>query len=316
MSFLASLDKRRWGTALVTLVLAFFCGYVMQNILADQPPVAIINDGPDAAPLMRQGDEPKPLPVPPAATLVPILERPPVLPDRVDEDQARAGDDPGCSPVLTVEAAPAATLRVTLAAPCHTDTRVSLQQGDMAVTAETDAKGDINLRIPALSSNPVINVAIAGKRLTATTEIPDATEFLHVAIQWTGQQALRINAYEFGAQKSQFGHVWSGAPKSPSRASRGSGGFLTKLGDEHGRSAEIYSFPVGQAAARGVVRLVVEAEVTKENCGKRVQATAFQTSPLGKLSPTDVSLTMPGCDQVGKILRLQNLLQDMRLAAR
>ena len=312
MTIFKSLKWRRWGTALATLALAFTSGYVMQNRLSDRAPV----ESTQLAAFGPATDQPKALPSQPTATRLLTLDRPPVLADRVDEPLTGKEADPGCAPTLSVSAAPAATLRITLTAPCHGDTRVFVQQGDMAASFQTGGDGVLNMRVPALTTNPVIQAAIAGKQLSATVEIPDAGDFQHVALQWSGRQALRINAYEFGAQKSQFGHVWSGAPKSPSRASRGSGGFLTKLGDGRGKSAEIYSFPVGQASSRGVVRLVVEAEVTKQNCGQKIQATALQTSPLGHLSPTEISLTMPDCDQVGEIVRLQNLLQDMRLASR
>ncbi len=315
MSFFGSLDRRRWVTALVTLALAFLCGHIMQTVLADQPTTATYETAPDAAPQMQSGEEPKALPLPPAATLIPILQRPPVLPDRVGKPYALK-EKTSCTPKLMVDAAPAATLRVRLEAPCHKNTRVLVTQAGIAGWAMTDANGFLQLRLPALSVRPLIKVEIEDQTRLATAKVPHAAEFQHVAIQWVGQQALRINAYEFGAQKSQFGHVWSGAPKSPARAARGSGGFLTRLGDGAGESAEIYSFQAGQASTRGVVRLVVEAEVTKQNCGKEVRATALQSSPIGALSPTEVALAMPQCDRIGEIVRLQNLFQDMRLAGR
>jgi hypothetical protein len=172
------------------------------------------------------------------------------------------------------------------------------------------------LRLPALGNKVTLTVDVAGATLEAATEVAEASWFRHAAILWDGRQDLRINAYEFGARKSQFGHVWSGAPKSPSRASRGSGGYLTRLGDENGASAEIYSFPAGHTPLKGVVRLVVEAKVTRDNCGREVRATALQTGPLGRPSETEVELVLPDCDRLGEIIQLQNLLQDMRLAGR
>ena len=315
MRFFASLDKRRWGMVLATLALAFLCGHIMQTVLTDGSDFAIIDEGPDAAPELKKDEEPRALPVPPAATLVPILQRPPVLPERVGEPHAKL-EDTGCTPRLAVDAAPAATVRIQLEAPCHAQKRVLIRQGNVAAWAITDADGALLLRMPALSGRPVIKVALDGRNLVGSTNVPDADAFRHVAILWSGEQALRINAYEFGAQKSQFGHVWSGAPKSPSRAARGSGGFMTRLGDGEGEAVEIYSFPAGQSATRGIVRLVVEAETTDANCGVRIHATALQSNLLGELSPTEVTLNMPDCDRVGEIVRLQNLFQDMRLAGR
>ena len=219
MSFFASLDKRRWITALVTLALAFLSGHIMQTVLADKSTTATYETAPDAAPQLQSGEEPKALPLPPAGTLIPILQRPPVLPERVGKPHA-LNEKTGCTPKLIVDAAPAATLRIRLEAPCHYNTRVLVSQADIAGWAKTDAKGILQIRRPALSARPLVKVEIKGLTRVAATKVPDAAGFQHVAIQWAGQQALRINAYEFGAQKSQFGHVWSGAPKSPSRAAR------------------------------------------------------------------------------------------------
>lgn len=306
MRIFTTLDKRRWSTALITLAVAFASGYVTQYVVAERRPNTYVSV-PSA--------EPGPLPLAPTATLRVHLLPPPVLPNRA----ALATSAPkshGCRPDLKVEPAPAATLRIELSAPCHGLARVHVTQGDVTASMATDKAGKLSLRIPAFTSEPSVEVALAGQKLTATTEVPDANTFEHVALQWSGEQVLRINAYEFGAQKSQFGHVWAGAPKSPARASRGSGGFLTRLGDGRGNSAEIYSFPAAQSSHRGVVRLVAEATVTRENCGQQIEATALQSSPFPTLRPTTVSMTLPGCDAIGETVRLQNLFQDMRLAER
>lgn len=316
MGFLASLDRRRVATVLVVLLIAFLTGHVMQTVLAEDKPVATIDAGPDAAPELKRGEQPKPLPVPPAATLVPIGSEgvAPVRAGGSAPDRDARGS--GCTPVLRLTEAPAATLKVEVEAPCDGGARVALRQGPVVVEGVTDAEGRLVMRLPALEREALIDAEVGGRRVSARAEVAEARAFQHVAILWRGPQVLKINAYEFGAEKSQFGHVWQGSPKSPSRASRGSGGFLTRLGGAEGASAEIYSFPAGHSPVRGVVRLVVEAEVTRANCGRRVEARALQTGPLGRLSETEVALTMPGCDRLGEILQLQNLLQDMRLAGR
>lgn len=306
MRIFKSLDKRRWGTALITLVLAFSSGYITQHVLAERGPAVMVS---------QPSAEPGPMPLAPVATLRPQLARPPILANRVAQPASRP-ENQGCKPQLSVTPAPAATLRIELGAPCHGLARVHVTQGDVTASMATDKTGGLSLRIPAFSTEPEVSISIAGMKLTATAKVPEAEFFDHVALQWSGSQDLRINAYEFGAQKSQFGHVWSGAPKSPARATRGSGGFLTRLGDGLGNSAEIYSFPAGQSSHRGVIRLVAEAKVTRENCGRRVKATALQSSAISTLRPTEVAVTLPGCDAIGQTVRLQNLFQDMRLAER
>ena len=320
MGFLATLDKRRIATVLVVLLIAFLTGHVMQTVLADKEPVAAINGGPDAAPVLRSNEDPKPLPTPPAATLMPILERPPLLPRRVQEPMRIWRDakmaEPDCTASATAQPSPAATVTLRIDAPCHKGATVRVRQGQIVADAYTNAQGKLTMRMPALSETVAFEVELGDKLIRTIAKVPEAPNFQHVALLWTGKQALRLHAYEFGALKNQFGHVWSGAPKSPIRASRGSGGFLLRLGDGTGASAEIYSFPAGQAPTRGIIRLIVEAQVTKENCGHVIQATALQSGALGHLSPTDVEYSMPGCDSIGRIVRLQNLLQDMRLAER
>ncbi len=318
MGFIASLDRRRLATALVALAIAFLSGYVMQNVLADNDGVATIKEGPDAAPVLRRGESQRPLPTPPAATLTPILAPPPVMPHRTEEaavqEQEARGDN--CRPQVLVENAPAATLKITVEARCHGGARVVVAQGPMRVDDRLDGDGRLETSMPALSGRSDIEVRVEEQTVTVEAEVPDAGDYQHVALLWDGVQALRINAYEFGAKKSQFGHVWSGSPKTISRAMRGSGGYLTRLGSGDGAGAEVYSFPAGHSPLRGVVRLVVEAEVTRANCGRVLKATALQTGPLGRMSETEVALDMPGCDHLGEIIRLQNLLQDMRLAGR
>lgn len=314
MRFFASLDRRRWITAGVTLLLAFLSGFLMQHVLIDREPVAAVGGAPDAARKLRQTEEPKPLPVPPAATLVPILLQPPILPDRVDEARA-PGDSRGCEPRLTVEAAPAATLQVHLDAPCHANTRFVLRQRPLSAALSTDGAGRWRARLPAMSSTPVVEVVLGAERLTVGAEVPEAEDYHHAALQWDGPQHLFINAYEFGAEEGTDGHVRPGAPAGPDRALKGEGGYLTSLGDGAGPGFAVYSFPLSGVSASGVVRIAVDAEIAEGTCGRNLGALAFQTGPAGRLSSTELALAMPGCERAGHALRLQNLFRDMRLAA-
>lgn len=304
MRFFSSLNTQRWTTAFVTLVVAFACGHLTQAVwgrtISEPAQVALSDQG--EVPFAPRGTDMQ-------------LKRPPVMTDRV-AITATEVEEQSCRPQLNVTPAPAATLYVEVTAPCHGLVRVHVTQGQITASMATDEEGVLRLRLPALTTEPLVEVSIAGAKLAAHVEVPDAAAYEHVALQWVGAQTLGINAYEFGAQQSQFGHVWAGAPKSPARASRGSGGFLTHVGDGVGKSAEIYSFPAGSASTRGVIRLVAEAKVTRENCGRRVTAMALQSSLLAKLRPTEVAITMPGCGQVGETVSLQNLFQDMRLAKR
>ena len=317
MGFFATLDKRRAATVVVVLLIAFLSGHLMQTILAEDAPVARVKDAPDAAPVMRSLEEPRPLPTPPAATLVPILDRPVILRDRAEEpprDQETQARN--CDPRLFATPAPAAMVTVTVRATCDPNAHVLVRQGNLRAVQRTNADGRLNLRLPALDERVEIEVTIGDQVLSAEAHVPEAANFQHVALSWSGPQMLRLNAFEFGAPRNSVGHVWSGAPKSPVRASRGTGGFLTRLVTEQGPSLEIYSLPTGRSPLRGVVRLAVEAKVTAETCGRVAKARAYQPTAFRRLSETDVEVALPDCDRVGEVVVLQNLLRDVRLAGR
>lgn len=318
MSAFSSLNKRRVTTFVVVVLLAFLSGHVMQTVLVDDVPVASVTSGPDAAPIMESGEQPQPLPTPPAATLVPILERPPILPKRAQsvEDQTQATKSGGCASRLFLTPAPAGTVSMSFRAPCDGGAQIGIRQGPVVASQTLDTTGRLTIRMPALTEDVSITVTLNGETLSADISVPDALDFQHVVLMWDGPQMLRLNAFEFGAARNEIGHVWSGAPKTPVRASRGTGGFLTRMTTETGPSAEIYSVPSGRALVRGVVRLVVEAEVTPASCGRIAIAKAIQPTAFRRQSETDVEVALPDCDRLGEVVLLQNLLRDMRLAGR
>lgn len=316
MSVFSSLNMRRVATVVAVLLIAFLSGHVMQTWLADDRPMASVTSAPDAAPVIKSVEDPKPLPTPPAATLMPILERPPILPRRAQDDDVLADSSTGCDPRLFLTPAPAGTFSLTFRAPCDGGAKVTLRQGPLQVAQTLDDTGRLTLRLPALTEDVSVTVTLGDATLAADLIVPEANDFQHVALIWTGPQMLRLNAFEFGAARNEIGHVWSGAPKTPTRASRGTGGFLTRLISHSGPSSEIYSLPTGRAPLRGVVRLVVEAEVTEATCGRVVRARAIQPTAFRRLSETDVEVALPDCDRIGETVLLQNLLRDMRLAGR
>ncbi|MCV6591698.1 MAG: hypothetical protein OIF48_02005 [Silicimonas sp.] len=313
MSGFSSLTIQRAVTAVAALLIAFFSGFLMQHVLVEEAPVSSVGKAPDAAPAVKTLEEPKPLPVPPAATLVPILDTPPVLPDRAvppGDSAARA-----CDPRLFLTPAPAGTISVTFRAPCAPGAQVLLRQGPLEFAQTLDASGRRTLRLPALTQDVVIEARMGDVTLKGDIDLPQALDFQHVALIWEGPQMLGLNAFEFGAARNEMGHVWSGAPKTPVRASRGSGGFLTRFLSDTGPSVEIYTLPAAHSALSGVVRLVVEARVTGDTCGKLARARAIQPTAFRRISETDVEVALPDCDRVGEVVLLQNLLRDMRLAA-
>ena len=319
MSWMKSLGYRRAAWVVVVFFAALACGYLMQNVLTQPVPMALNQDPPAEPKIALPLEDPDPFPTLPTASLEPNLVRPPILPSRATEprdDDGRPPSSVGCDPRLFLAPSAAAMVDLTLQAPCHANTLVKLTQGPLIATQRTNDAGHLHVRLPALEAETTIHVAFAGLDLKTNLRIPDADRFQHIALMWEGPQVLRMNAFEFGAARNEVGHVWSGAPKSPNRASNGTGGYLTRLVTEGGPSAEIYSLPAGRSPMRGVVRLVVEADITKESCGRIVKAKAFQPTAFRRFSQTDVEVALPDCDRQGEVVLLQNLLRDVRLAGR
>lgn len=326
MEFFASLGRRRVVTAVVALLVAFGAGILMQHILVDGTPMATVDELPDAAPSLRSAGQSPGLPTPPAATLVPMLPPPPVLPDRVDNpgpvlpevwDDARMSPFGfNCDPELSLTLGKAAMIEARLFAPCDQGQRVTFRHGALEIDMVTDPFGRAATMMPALDISAGVAAILARETVSSQVRVSDARAFSRVVLVWEGPQHLQMNAYELGARRGESGHIRAGRAKTPSRAERGTGGFLVNLGDGSGRSAEVYSFPTGHSPLRGIVELIVEADVTKETCGRMARATALQTSPLGGMTTTDVRVTLPDCDRVGDVIELKNLLQDMRLAGR
>lgn len=312
MKFLASLTRRRGFLAAAAMMMAFGTGVVMQHFLAD------------SAILARMQAEPAP--VLEADVVEPDFPEPPVHEARVAEDVhtvPRLWDDArispfgfDCAPELTVSVGDAAMLRVDVFAPCNPLQLVALGHDLLEVDVTTDAYGRATTILPALEKRAAVSANFGDRVVKAEATVPGARSFSRVILTWSGSQIFHMNAYEFGASRGETGHIRASAPKTPSRAVRGTGGFLTVAGDGTGRTAEVYSFPTGYSPLRGVVRLAVEADVTEEICGKTASASALQTNPLGGLSTIDVQVTLPACDRVGELFELKNLFQDMRLAGR
>ena len=104
-----------------------------------------------------------------------------------------------------------------------------------------------------------------------------------------------------------------------STAALGEGGFLTVLGNAGAfapRLAEVYTFPTATAAREGNIDLTVETEVTAANCGRLIEAQALEIRAEGELRTRDLSLNMPNCDAIGNFLVLNNLMDDLKIAAK
>ena len=136
MKGLASLNWRRVVLIVGTLLVAFGSGHVMQTILVEPSDVATTGDAPDAAPVLRNSEEPPELPVPPAATLTPILHSPVSPRGRIADDlplpklpvdrEVRIEFQQSCETLVDARPGSGGLLLVDVYAPCLAGTTIVL----------------------------------------------------------------------------------------------------------------------------------------------------------------------------------------------
>lgn len=338
--------KQKMITAGITLSLAVVSGVAVMNHaalaglvspeqtaeadLADATSVELTSADMTAVPTSIL-DAGAALPAPPAAALARVpLPQPDVSalagltedssknwsPDLQDLDRSPFGL--ACDFTVSATAANAAQVRLSILAPCHGNEAVDIRHGDMMVTEVTSQFGSIEITLPALADPAEFTVSLAdGSQSSAEISVPDVAEFDRVILQWIGETGLDIHALEFGADYGEDGHVWRQSPRSAEVATAARGGFITTLGAEdqaEGYRAMAYSFPTSSMRKHGVVRLNVEAEVTAYNCGQDMRAQTLQKTGGDWVRVSDLTLSVPGCDAIGDILLLKNLLQDLKIA--
>jgi len=191
----------------------------------------------------------------------------------------------------------------------------------MFFTDKTLDDGSLSLTVPSLATNAVFIFAFEdGEGAVAQTEVPDLNAFNRVVVQWRGTAGFELHAREFGAEYGTTGHVWRNADNlSMEPLLDGSGGYVHSLGNidvSEPRVAEVYSFPADMSGRNGQIDLSVEAEVTARNCGLEIEAQTLELDTDGRLRSQNLTLAVPGCDAIGDFLVLNNVLEDMKVAAR
>jgi hypothetical protein len=211
----------------------------------------------------------------------------------------------------------AAMVEVSMSAPCLPNERVTVHHRGMMFTQTTSSDGTLTATIPALDENALFIFAFSnGDGAVTQIKVPELRQFNRSAIQWKGYAGFEMHAREFGAEYGAAGHVWSGAARNSSYAQQGVG-FLTRLGDMSAVDplmAEVYSFPKRAGEQSGIVDLSVEAEVTALNCGQEIEAQTLEVTD-GDVKTHDLILSVPDCDAKDTFLVLNNLVQDLKVAA-
>ena len=309
-------------------MIAFSTGYVMQNVDAiasrfgaSEPPAperldVRVDPVPElAVPAAVKPAEPEPLV--PLEREVATLGAPATQAYAERLLDLRPEPEPQCETILSTTASGSAMLTLEIASPCDADKKVEIRHEALRFAEILDESGSLTVDVPALAETAHIEVQMGeGTVWKTSTTVPDFDDFERVALQWQGQAGVELHAFEYGAARGHPGHIHAGNPRTPQRAELLGVGFLSKLGSvSDGPKAEIYSFPSEVAQNTGTVRRWMMVAVTEANCGREIEAQVLRPMPGTGLEPMELSLTVPGCDSVGEFLVLNNLLQDMRIAA-
>lgn len=250
---------------------------------------------------------------------IPATPLPEAMPETTSDPVALLADD--CEMSATATATRSASAALALHAPCHGDQRVTIHHNGMFFAHKTDAEGRLALTVPGLSEQAVFIFAFSdGEGAVAQTLLPDMNAFNRVVLQWTGLAGFELHAREFGAEYGSEGHVWRGSETvSLAKLTDGTGGHMISFGRADVREphfAEVYTFPADMSGRNGQVDLSVEAEITAANCGLEIEAQTHEHVAGGPVRTRNLTLAVPGCDAIGDYLVLNNVLDDMKVAAR
>ncbi|APE45164.1 hypothetical protein BOO69_18385 [Sulfitobacter alexandrii] len=225
----------------------------------------------------------------------------------------------GCEITAEAQAVAAAMVDLRLKAPCLPNERVTVHHNGMIFTETTDARGELETTVPALATEAMFILAFGnGDGAVAQAEVEELNDYTRAVLQWKGKAGFEIHAREFGANYGDAGHHWKEAPGEVANAVTGRSGVLTRHGDSSAPDpllAEVYTFPKAASQQTGNILLSVEAEITDANCGIEAEAQSLQLEEDGQIRTQDLILSVPECEAVGSFLVLNNLLQDLKVAA-
>lgn len=218
------------------------------------------------------------------------------------------GTEHGVSPEL------GGLIRLRVMSACDPGMRVDVTYAGLSFSGLTDAQGLLDLSIPAVSEQAEVTYRIGdGTPVTASVSVPDVAAFTRVALAWPAGADVSLHALEFGAGPGSEGHVTHRRAASPK-----SGGRVVRLGTPEladSGQVEFYSLPSGPAKREGTIRLTVSARVTDETCGGPLDLVSVHAT--GEAAPLTRrhAIPVPDCANVGDILVLKNILDDLKIAA-
>lgn len=205
---------------------------------------------------------------------------------------------PSCeASALVLTQAAYGLFRAEVMAPCHPQEVVRVSSGALEFDILTDAGGQWAGMVPAYAQRVEIKAHfVDGESSEATLRLEAPPAFKTVVLNWTGADALRLNAFEYGAGVGGAGHVSLAAPRTPDTPL---GGYILTLGDVAGGAmAEVYIAPQGLDD----IQFDLEALVTDQSCGADLEGRMIRQNGATDADVTAFSFAMPECDAVGTSL--------------
>lgn len=275
--------KRNLGMIAVTVALALGAGQYLQSGKAQSAASMTPIPKADPPPPLRLAAG-TPLAAHELEVIPVVAEADPPPAPAVLAEPIPAAKAPECPVTLDVFAAEAATLSLSLTAPCRPDQGFVLRHGGIAVTYQTNAAGSFFLDLPALDAAGEVSLRFSdGTETAAAAPLSDMADHRRLALQWLDGDSFTL------------------AGDGPVIALGAKATVLPMY-------AQIITLPAPDAP------LAIEAPVTAQTCGREMMALAVY-SEAGRLTLADLSVALPDCDAEGGFVVLNNPVPDMKLAA-
>lgn len=298
-------------TAAMMVTLAGMMGHVMQNAsqfgLVSRPPGGDVAALTNVTTVANIADAPAGVEV--TGVRMGAVAELPALPLRAVAADAAIGPLPlpeapsggfaqCAAPQLKLAPAAAASVLLSISAPCAADAAATIRHEGLVIPVQLDAAGDWSGLVPALSPAASYSLDLPeGQRLAASVAVPGLETVNRVVVSWTGAPAFLLNAFERGAPWGGPGHVRAAAPGVP--AAPGTGWLLSYGLAEDGPHLQVYTAPVGLTG----LALDLEAPVSEATCGTDLRA-GMRRVIAGRLeAPEEIAVAMPGCDdRLGEVI--------------
>jgi len=193
-----------------------------------------------------------------------------------------------CTPVLHVAATGDGLLRVALVAPCRLNQLVTLHHAALDLSARLSNTGALDLSLPSLRADGAVRVSFAdGGELTARSPVDGLATLRRVVLVHDAPGADVVLATS-GPDRWVKRHYEATAS--------GEMAVLTAAGTD------------------GTVRLALRLSVTPASCGRPFTARLIEQGVGSEVQKTHLSVNLPGCDHVGEVLELKNIVPDLKLS--